>query len=60
MPDDDTRDHNHIQRLDQDEEPSPPGPDRNKILLDDEELTAQIRSIPEQGAKSLTTSSTSP
>ena len=28
---------------------SPVGPDRNKVLLDDEELTAQIRSIAEQG-----------
>ena len=30
---------------------SPAGPDRNKILLDDEELTAQIRSIAEQGSE---------
>jgi len=27
------------------ESDSPGGPDRNKILLDDEELTVQIRSI---------------
>ena len=51
MTDDDTRGHNHIQRFGQDEEPSPPGPDRNKILLDDKELTAQIRSIAEQGTE---------
>jgi hypothetical protein len=33
-----------------DESNSAAGPDRNKILLDDEELTAQIRSIAEQGS----------
>jgi len=27
------------------------GPDRNKVLLDDEELTVQIRSIAEQGSE---------
>src|SRR5215471_12551550 len=27
------------------------GPDRNKVMLDDEELTAQIRSIAEQGSE---------
>ena len=33
------------------ESDSPGGPDRNKILLDDEELTVQIRSIAEQGSE---------
>jgi hypothetical protein len=49
--DDDTEERDLIACAERDDVASMAGPDRNKILLDDEELTAQIRSIAQQGSE---------
>src|SRR5260370_15073777 len=43
--------HEQSENSGENEAPSPLDPDRNKILLDDEELTAQISSIAELGSE---------
>jgi len=49
--DDETEERDRNDSADGDEGASVAGPDRNKILLDDEDLTAQIRGIAEQGSE---------